>query len=147
MMTSWLGFFGKHIIVGLAYDCYLYLPIGLITCFNNIKDSLLLSYSQLIAYHTLLTNFTQIQLKKNEKIQDFHCRFFRILYQMPNKECLNQPVIFGCLKNAMSMNGKYAIRVSNIATLEEAMAKSFQMEENILESNVDPVVFLGKAQR
>lgn len=47
----------------------------------------------------------------------------------------------------MSANVKYAINVSNITTLEEAMEKDYEMEENMLESNCDLEVVLGKLQR
>ena len=66
-------------LVGPAYDWYLYFPIGSITCFNDIEDAFLLRYSQLMAYHTLLTEFTKIHLEKNKEIRDFNLRFFRTL--------------------------------------------------------------------
>jgi len=47
----------------------------------------------------------------------------------------------------MSANFKHAIKSTRIATLENAMQKEKEMEEDMLESNVDPVVILGKGQR
>ena len=49
-------------VAGLAYDWYLSLSKNSIKCFNDIKDSFLMRYSQLVAYHTLLIDFTQIHL-------------------------------------------------------------------------------------
>jgi hypothetical protein len=43
-----------------------------ITWFNGIEDVFLSQYTQPIAYHTLLTQFTQIHLEKNEKIREFN---------------------------------------------------------------------------
>ena len=52
-------------LVGPTYDWYLYLSKNSITCFNDIKDSILNQYSQPVAYHMLLIEFTQIHLQKN----------------------------------------------------------------------------------
>lgn len=62
-------------LVGLAYDWYLSLPENSITYFNDIEDTFFNQYSQSVAYHTFLTEFTQINLQKNEKICDFIIKF------------------------------------------------------------------------
>jgi hypothetical protein len=80
-------------------------------------------YAQPIAYHTLLTHFTQIHLQKGERIRYFNLRFFKTLNQIPDKQCPNSLVIFGCYKNVMPSNVNYAIRVAQINTLNEAIQK------------------------
>ena len=42
---------------------------------------------------------------------------------------------------------KYVIKASNITTIKEATVKRCEMEENMIESHVDPKVILGKVQR
>jgi hypothetical protein len=46
-----------------------------------------------VAYHTLLTNFTQIGLRKNERIQDFKLRFNKTLSKIPEDKIPNDPMI------------------------------------------------------
>ena len=86
-------------------------------------------YAPLIAYHTLLTQLTQICLKKGERIRYFNLRFFKILNQIPQDQRPNNPVILECYKNAMPSNVKYAIRVAQIEDLDGAMRKKIEMEE------------------
>jgi hypothetical protein len=59
----------------------------------------------------------------------------------------NDPVILGCYKNVIPPNVKYSIRTSHLDTLEEAMIKSTEMEEIMIETGVDPDIILGKVQR
>jgi len=40
-------------------------------------------FTPTIAYHTLLTDFTQIGLRKNERIRDFNLRFNKTLSKIP----------------------------------------------------------------
>jgi hypothetical protein len=47
----------------------------------------------------------------------------------------------------MPLNVKYAIRTSQMDTLEEEMTKATEMEEIIIETGVDPNIILGKVQR
>jgi hypothetical protein len=47
----------------------------------------------------------------------------------------------------MPLNVKYAIRTSQMDTLEEAMTKATEMEEIMIEMGVDPDIILGKVQR
>jgi hypothetical protein len=75
-----------------------------------MEDVFMARYAQLVAYHTLLTQFTQIHLEKNERIKDFNLCFFKILQQIPKEKCPNEPVIFGCYKNAMPSNVKYVVK-------------------------------------
>ena len=44
----------------------------------------------------------------------------------------NDPVILGCFKNVMPANVKYAIKATNIDTLEEAKEKYFEREDNMI---------------
>jgi len=81
-----------------------------------------------IAYHTLLTNFTQIGLRKNEIIRYFNLRFNQTISKIPGNKRLNDPMILGCYKNVMPPNVKYVIRTSQMDTLEEAMIKAMNME-------------------
>jgi hypothetical protein len=59
----------------------------------------------------------------------------------------NDPLIFGCFNNSMPVNVKYVIKVSGITTLDEAMGKAYEMEENMLETNVDLELILAKVHR
>lgn len=56
-------------------------------------------------------------------------------------------MILGCYKNAMPPNVKFAIRTSQIDTLEETMIKATKMEEIIIETGADLDIILGKAHR
>jgi hypothetical protein len=47
----------------------------------------------------------------------------------------------------MPSNVKYAIRTSQMDTLEEAMIKANDMEEIMIEMGVDLDIILGKVQR
>jgi hypothetical protein len=53
---------------GQAYEWYTKFPTGSIGPFNDIESMFLAMLASTVAYHTLLTNFTQICLKKNERI-------------------------------------------------------------------------------
>jgi hypothetical protein len=100
-----------------------------------------------IAYHTLLTNSTQIGLRKNERIRDLNIRFNKTLSRIPEYKRPNDAIIIGCYKNEMLLNVKYVIRTSQMDTLEEVMTKSTEMEEIMIETGVDPNIILGKLQR
>lgn len=91
--------------------------------------------------------FTQIYLKKNKKNQDFIIRFKHTLQRIPKDKRPNQPVNFGCFNNAMLANVKYTIKASRITTLEEAMVKAYEMEENMLGRNANLELILGKIKR
>jgi hypothetical protein len=99
-----------------------------------------------IAYHTLLIEFTQIGLRKNERIQDFNLRFNKTLSRIPKDKRPNDPIILYCYKNAMPLNVKYAIKTSQMDTLEEEMTKATKMEEIMIEMGVDPNIILGRVQ-
>jgi hypothetical protein len=111
-----------------AYEWYTTLPSRSICSFNDLEAMLLTMFSPPIAYHTLLTNFTQIELRKNERIQDFNLRFNKTLSRIPKDKIPNDLVILGFYKNAMPPNVKYSMRTSQMDTLEEAMTKSIEME-------------------
>jgi hypothetical protein len=85
-------------------------------------------FSPPIAYHTLPTDFTQIGLRKNERIQYFNLRFNKTLSRILEDKIPNDSVILSCYKNAMPPNVKYAIRTSQMDTLEETMTKVTEME-------------------
>jgi hypothetical protein len=89
-------------------------------------------YAPPIAYHTLLTQFTQIHLKKGERIRYFNLQFFKTLNQIPQEKRPNDHVILGCYKNAMPANVNYAIRSSQINDLDGAIQKETKMEEFML---------------
>jgi len=69
-----------------------------------------------ISYHTLLTYFTQIGLRKNERIRDFNLRFNKTLSTIPEEKRTNDLVILDFYKNAMPPNVKYAIKTSQMDT-------------------------------
>jgi hypothetical protein len=107
---------------------------------------LLTMFIPLIAYHTLLINFTQIGLRKNERIRYFSLRFNKTS-RIPEDKRPNELVILACYKNAMPPNVKYAIIISHMDTLEEEMTKSTEMEEIMIEMGAGPEIILGKVQR
>lgn len=119
-------------LVDPTYNWYLSLPDHSISSFDDMEDAFLFRYSQPIPYYTLLTDFTQIHLEKNEKLRDFNLRFHKTLTRTPEDMRPNDPVILGCYKNVMPPNVKYAIKVANIDTLEEALEKAFEMEDNMI---------------
>lgn len=119
-------------LVCLAYDCYLSLPDHSISSFDDMEDAFLFLYFEHVPYYTLFTYFTQIHLEKNEKLQDFNLRFHKTLTWILENMRPNDPIILGCYKNAMPTNVKYGIKTANIDTLEEAMDKVFEMEDNML---------------
>jgi hypothetical protein len=69
------------------------------------------------------------------------------LSKIPEDKRPNDPVVLSCYNNAIPSNVKYAIITSQMDTLEEAMAKSTEMEEIMIETSVDPDIILGKVQR
>ena len=85
-------------------------------------------FSPPFAFHSLLTNFTQIGLRKNERIQYFNLRFNKNLNKIPEDKIPNDPMILGCYKNVMPPNVKYAIRTSHMDTLKEYIIKATEME-------------------
>jgi hypothetical protein len=74
-------------------------------------------------------------------------RFNKTLNKILEEKRPNDPVILGCYKNSMSSNVKFAIRASQIETLDEAMIKAIKMEEIMIETGVDPDIILGRVQR
>jgi len=71
--------------IGPAYDWYLSLPTKSIVSFDHMEDMFVTIYAHPITYHTLLTQFTQIHLQRDERIRDFNLLFFRILNQIPEE--------------------------------------------------------------
>jgi hypothetical protein len=132
---------------GRAYEWYTTLPSRSIGSFNDLEAMFLTMFSPPIAYHTLLTDFTQIGLRKNERIRDFNLRFNKTLSKIPEDKIPNDPVILSCYKNVMPPNVKYAIRTSQMDTLEEAMIKSTEMEEIMIETGCRPRHYPGKSTK
>jgi hypothetical protein len=64
-------------LIGPTYEWYLSLPTQSIGSFDDIEDMFMTRYAQPIAYHTFLTQFTQIHLQKGERIKDFNLQFLR----------------------------------------------------------------------
>jgi hypothetical protein len=116
-------------LIGLAYEWYISLPAQSISSFDDIEAMFMTMHEPPIAYHTLLTQFIQIHLKKGERIRDFNLRFFKIPNQIPQDQRPNNPVILECYENAMSTNVKYAIRATQIEDLDGAISKATKMEE------------------
>jgi hypothetical protein len=77
----------------------------------------------------------------------FSIRFNKTLSKIPKDKIPNDLVILSCYKHAMPPNVKYAIRTSQMDTLEEAMTKATEMEEIMIETSDDPDNILGKVQR
>jgi hypothetical protein len=65
-------------LIGPTYDWYLSLPENTISSFDDMEDVFMYKFVPPIAYHTLLTQFTQIHLQKNERIKDFNVDFSRL---------------------------------------------------------------------
>jgi hypothetical protein len=86
-------------------------------------------------------------LRKNKRIRYFNLKFNKTLSRIPEGKIPNDPVIFGCYKNAMPPNVKYSIRTSQMYTSEEEMTKATDMKEIIIEMGVDPDIILGRVQR
>jgi hypothetical protein len=110
-------------LIGPTHEWYMSLPSQSIVSFDDIETMFMTMYVPPVAYHTLLTQFTQIHLKKGERIQDFNLQFHKALNQIPEDQRPNDPVILGCYKNVMPTNVKYAIRDDQINNLDGAMHK------------------------
>jgi hypothetical protein len=113
---------------GRVYEWYTTFPNRSILSFNDLEAMFLTMFSPPISYHTLLIDFTQIGLRKNERIQDFNLRFNKTLSRILEDKRPNDPIILGFYKNEMPLNVKYAIRTSQMDTLEDLMTKSTKME-------------------
>jgi hypothetical protein len=55
-------------LIGQSYEWYMSLPTRSISSFDDLETMFLTMYAPPVAYHTLLTQFTQIRLKKGERI-------------------------------------------------------------------------------
>jgi hypothetical protein len=133
--------------IGPTHEWYMSLPAWSIVSFNDIETMFMTMYVPPITYHTLLTQFTQIHLKKGERIRYFKLRFYKVLNQIPEDQRPNDPIILGCYKNAMLSNVKYSIRDDQINNLYGDMNKETKMEGIMIETNANPNIILGKVQR
>jgi hypothetical protein len=52
-------------------------------------------------------------------------------------------MILRCYNNSIPSNVNYALESTRINTLEQAMRKAYEMEEDMFESNVDLDIILG----
>lgn len=91
----------------------------------------------------LVTKFMQIHLQNREKFHDFIIKFKYTLQKIPQEKHPNQSMIFCCFNNSMLDNVKYLIKYSRITTLEEAMEKAYEMEENMIEGITDTKLIWG----
>jgi hypothetical protein len=73
---------------GQDYEWYTSFPTRSIDSFDDLEMMFLNMFSPPVTYHTLLTNFTQICLKKNERIRDFNFRFNKTLNKIPEEKGL-----------------------------------------------------------
>jgi len=87
-----------------CYEWYTTLPSRSIGSFNDLKAMFLTMFTPLISYHTLLTNFTEIGSRKNERIRYFDLGFNKTLSKILQDKIPNVPVILGCYKNVMPPN-------------------------------------------
>jgi hypothetical protein len=62
---------------GRVYEWYMALPSRSIHSFNDLEAMFLTMFSPPISYHTLLIDFTQIGLRKNERIRDFNLKLIK----------------------------------------------------------------------
>jgi hypothetical protein len=134
-------------LLGRAYEWYTTLPSRSIGSFNDLEAMFLTMFATPIDYHTLLTNFTQIGFRKNERILHFNLRFNKTLSNIIEDKRPNDQVILGCYKNAMPPSVKHDIITCHMDTLEEAMIKSTEMEEIMIETGVNLDIILVKVQR
>jgi hypothetical protein len=104
-------------ISGRAYEWYTTLPSRSIGSFNELEATFLTMFTPPISYHTLLTDLTQIGLRKNERIQDFNLRFNKTLSKIPKDKRPNDLAILVFYKNVIPPNVKYAIGTSHMDTL------------------------------
>jgi hypothetical protein len=58
-------------LIGPTYEWYISLPTQSIGSFDDLENMFMTMYAPPVAYHTLLTQFTQIHLKKGERIKGF----------------------------------------------------------------------------
>jgi hypothetical protein len=69
-------------LIGPTHEWYMSLPCHSIASFDDIETMFMTMYTPPVAYHTLLTQFTQIHLNKGERIRDFNLRFYKALNQI-----------------------------------------------------------------
>jgi hypothetical protein len=79
------------------------LPARSISSFDDLETMFLTMYAPPVAYHTLLTQFTQIRLKKGERIRDFNFLFLRTLNQIQEEQKPNAPVILRMLQKCNAL--------------------------------------------
>jgi hypothetical protein len=59
-------------LIGTTYEWYLSLPSQSIKSFDELENIFMTMYAPPMEYHTLLTQFTQVHLKKGERIRYFN---------------------------------------------------------------------------
>jgi hypothetical protein len=73
-------------LIGPTYEWYMSLSSWSIASFDDIETIFMTMYAPRVAYHTLLTQFTQMHLKEGERIRDFNLRFYKVLNQLPQDQ-------------------------------------------------------------
>jgi hypothetical protein len=68
------------------YEWYTKFPNRSIRSFDDLEVMFLNMFSPPIAYHTLLTDFTQIGLRNNKRIRDFDLRFNKTLSRISKEK-------------------------------------------------------------
>ena len=68
--------------------------------------------------------------------------FSKTLSRIPEDKRPNVPVILSFYKNAIPPSVKYAIRTSQMDTLEEAMTKAIEMGGIMIDMGADPDIIL-----
>jgi hypothetical protein len=59
-----------YTLIGQAYEWYISIPSQSISSFDDLETIFLNMYAPQLAYHIILTQFTQIHLKIGERIRD-----------------------------------------------------------------------------
>jgi hypothetical protein len=87
-----------------VYEWYTTFPSRSIHSFNVLEAMFLTMFSPPIAYHFLLTDFTQIGFRKNERMRYFNQRFNKTWSKILEDKRPNERFVLGCYKNAMPLN-------------------------------------------
>jgi hypothetical protein len=133
-----------HDLIGPSYEWYLSLLTHYIRSLDDLENMFMTMYAPPIAYQTLLTQFTQIHLKRGEIIRYSNMQFFMTLNQILEEQRQNALVIFVFYNNLILANVNYSMRSSQLNNLYGAIQKEMEMEEFMMETNVDPEIILGK---
>jgi hypothetical protein len=86
----------------------------------------------------LVAQFNQIKKKENETVSEFDNRFDRLYSQIPKDLCPPEAVV--CLLYMNAFDGKFCFILKDKKPTSLAQAKEYsaEIEENLLDSKVDP---------